>query len=485
MHSGVRRFVDLLRHGALLPCTALLMALVRAATDAETDLFWMAREGQQVLAGGGFVHADRWSWAPVPGNFAPTSPLWEILAGLAWHLGRPGLIALTVVTLFLCALGLAWVARSLGAATPAVAIALLLSLAIEPPSWTGRAALPAVVLLLVALAAFHRLLPKLAATSLPTALAKVSLGSFAVAWVGIGLHASWTAYSLCVAAGFAWLAVGHGRRGGALAVAGGAAAIVGASTGPLGPAVWQQVGRVASAGRGVITEWSPPGSLGSAALGAYLAGWLLLLLSLRALRGGGSGRSLLALLIGMALAAQVAGATAERFSFLAMSIAMPAMAVTLSSGLPPRLTARLEHRLGERLHEAYWRNVLTALAVTCLPLAIVFAPRAYAVLEAPALTSLPQHCRLFSDDGTGSVAVLVRPDLQPWIDGRLDYWGPARMVADRDLLLRAHAGTLVPAGAQCVAMPTGRYPALSRALDASAAWRSMTRSGPIRAWARR
>jgi hypothetical protein len=192
-----------------------------------------------------------------------------------------------------------------------------------------------------------------------------------------------------------------------------------------------------------------------------------------------------ALLLVLAGVAQVAGFTAERFSFLAVAVLMPALSVALSRGLPTRLAARLEPRLGERLHERYWRTLLTAVALAFLPVAVVLAPTAYAVLDAPGLAALSPGCSLFSDDGTGSAAVLVRPDVKPMIDGRLDYWGPARMIEVRDVLWRPLPLTLVPAAANCVALPAGSYPALAQALGASPAWRATGSTGPVRSWVRR
>ncbi len=474
-----------MRQGALLPVIALLLAVLRAATDPETDLFWMAREGQQVLSGGGFTHPDRWSWAPVPGNFVPTSPLWELLGGLAWHLGRAGLILLTVLTLTACALGLAWVARSLGASETATATALLLCVVVEPASWTARAALPALVLLLVALTGFHRTLPRLVALPWFSAGALVAAGSLATAYLGIWLHGSWSAYVLALMIGGLWLAAPSGKRAMALAVFGGVAAMVGASCGPLGLTVWRQAGRVASTGHGVITEWTSPWALGGSALGAYAAGTVLIVFSLRALRRRALARPLLELLVAAAIAAQVVGFAAERFSFLAMSFVMPAVAVALDRGLPPRLAARLAPRLGERLHEPYWRIILTMVAAAFLPVALLLAPASYAVLDTPALASLPSGCALFSDDGTGSEVALKRPDVRPWIDGRLDYWGVRRMQTNRTLLWHSLPGTLVPAGSQCVVLPSGHYPDLAKALNASPDWLSTTRTGAMQVWVHR
>lgn len=486
MQRGWQRIGRAVRDGGLLPVSMLLIAVLRAATDPETDLFWMAREGQQVLAGGGFTHPDRWSWAPVPGDFVPTSPLWELFAGLAWqHGGRTGLILLTGLALFLCGLGLGWVARSLSASTPAIAVALLLCVAIEPALWTSRAALPALVLLLVALTAFARGLPRLRTAALAPAVAVVALGAFAAAVLGIALHGSWTAYAVALAAGLLWLAAPAGRRAAGVAALGGVAAVLGASCGPLGFTVWRQAGRVAAAGHGVITEWTSPWRLGAPAIAAYLAGSLLLLLTAPVLRRRSGQRPLLALLVLFAVGAQVAGLAAERFSFLAMGIAMPVVALALSRGLPRRLAARLEPRLGERLHEPYWRLLLTMVAVAFLPVALLLAPSSYSVLDAPAFAALPSGCALFSDDGTASAAVLMRPDVRPWIDGRLDYWGTARMVRNRNILDHPLPSSIVPAGSTCVALPTGSYPVITRALDAAADWQALPQGGPVRAWARR
>lgn len=104
-------------------------------------------------------------------------------------------------------------------------------------------------------------------------------------------------------------------------------------------------------------------------------------------------------------------------------------------------------------HTRPWRIVLTLVCVLLAPGCLLLGPGQHAVPpELAAVEALPTGCSLFASIGTSGSAVLVRPDVDVWIDGRADYYGKSRM-ADTVTYYRGLGPTVAPPGAACVIVP--------------------------------
>ncbi len=105
--------------------------------------------------------------------------------------------------------------------------------------------------------------------------------------------------------------------------------------------------------------------------------------------------------------------------------------------------------------------------------------------EHTVLDRLPTGCRLLSDPGTGSAAVLLRPDIPVWYDGRADYWGRERnALAPRTLSADRVDGPPFTDATCVVLRVDDPEQSGSWAMDASSDWRQIARSGPVVGWVR-
>lgn len=475
--SGAARFT--------LPGWILAFSALRVATDREHDLFWMAREGQALLSGADFVHDDVWSWAPVGGNFVPTSPLWQLLLAGAWEgAGRTGLIVLALVTVLACTSATAWLARLLGAGSTATAFALIPALLLGGSAWSARAALPALILLLTTIGMFWTARNRLAQDRNVFVMTVTSVASAAVSTLGIWLHNSWVAYAVvlpgAVLAMTALHAFGSRKRGLLVTLAAAAGASLGASLGPLGVGAWANATEVAEACRGLVVEWSSPWRVSTSTTVVWLGTCLLSLALLPSIRRRDPLRPLRIVLVLGAVAASLAGAYAVRFFMLATIVLVPLVAEALQRGPSPPLRRRLQ-QLGPRLHEPYWRVIAGLLAIVLLPLSLALLPRAYSRLSDPTLRVIPAGCHVFTDDGAGSVLLLARPDTRSWMDGRLDYWGRAR-IKQLFAYERGSGRPLVPIGTGCVLLRRNESPRLAAALGNSPQWSVVAESNEFVLW---
>ena len=450
----------------------------------------MAREGQALLRGQPLIHPDLWSWDPQPWDFIPTSPAWELFAGVFWNVGHElGLAALALATVAFCLGSLTWIARSFGASPTATVTAMLFCASLGSAILTARAGLPAFVLLLLEFALAWRHRHRWANASTPAAAAAAAFLTFALAGLGSWLHNSWAALGF-VAIGGLWLLLrnpefGRGKHRTVLAASVAVGSLLGMCSGPLGFATWSNSLRVGRECRGLITEWTSPWQLGgfwpslwciSAALVAAL-----LVSALRATRFqwllGPEAPFLL-----LAVGGVAAGAVAIRFMLLAIFAAMPCLANRLSRGLDSNWTLRFRLAIGERAHEPYWRNIAALLAVVALPL---FGAQALLTPRGPdaAITALPANCNMFADDWITKPVELWRPDVKVWLDGRQDYWGRARLLEGDRYMATTVPGRLVPPGTSCVLLDSHAKSPLSRALAQSPNWEQRARTPRLTAWA--
>lgn len=471
-------------------CVALAMLCV--GIDAETDAFWTAREGLDLLSGGTLVHPDRWSWAPMPHDYVPNSTAWQWILGFAWSgLGRGGLMVVAFVSNLLCFLALAKICGRLGARELSITFSLIGLSVLDAAVLVNRSTLPAFVWLLVGIDAFWRLGPCVRSWARFYALPAISTATGLWVFVGLYLHNSWVLWSVILIASVAvWTRLHSGLDAleqllFPIAAAVGTAAAI--SVGPLGIAVLPQAFRVVDQVSGANLEWIGAFDRGVrwtlVCLAAILAG-AMMMKSQWVRRKTSTGSLQLVLALGLTLGA-VAGLVAIRFLFLALLCGAPLLAVSGSGWAVAHSQGALVRRLGERATAAYWRPVMAAAGALVIPLALVqSATAAYPSLADTAVAAIPRDCRLFADES--SAAILLRPDVLVWWDGREDYWGRARWNQGLRYLAGAETKSAVPDGTSCVLLHEnlrdGTWPPLASLLASSPRWKLAASATSWRIW---
>lgn len=488
MRNSLRRTAALLVNRGVLPLGVLLLTVQRTATDPGWHAFWMAREGLDILAGGPFVHPDHWSWAPMTNDFAPTSPAWQVLLGGAWLVGgRWGLALFSFLALGACLTALAYVGRELGASDTNVLITLAIVSYTASQLFVPRAALPALCLLVLDLFWVWKYRSDIAGMPPRRAVITGASGSLVIAFVGIWIHGSWTAYCMVVAAAAMYLFWRvpnvSARRRVACGVAVAAGSVLGTVTGPLGPTAWRQAALVAENCRGLVLEWMTPAQLG----GDWVTIWVISCIVLAAITVEvfRDPRSELAdlrvVLLALAWVFLGAGLLAVRFILISMVFIGLLFATHVRHPFPLLTLAR--DLLRRRYSPAFGRAVAAGVLVALLPVAAAPIPKTFRVLESNSIAEIPAHCRVFSADTLAGVVVLRRPDVTTWIDGRLDYWGRERLIAARDYFELRNARQLVPPGTQCILLQSaGRSEQLVNAINQSGDWRRVASDPEAELW---
>jgi len=133
-----------------------------------------------------------------------------------------------------------------------------------------------------------------------------------------------------------------------------------------------------------------------------------------------------------------------------------------------------------------WRVVTSIVSVLLLPGAVWLGPVRHATPpETAALATLPAGCRLLATGGASGVALLTRPDVTVWVDGRADYYGRARMV-EADTFYSGQGETTAPSGATCIvlAAPGEReaVPLLTARIEADPLWHHQGRVEGYDVW---
>lgn len=451
----------------LLAVSVLMLAMLHVSADTETDAFWMAREGADVLAGGGWIHPDRWGWQPVPGSFVPTSPLWEALLGAAWS--AAGIVGLELVGVLAGCITLgvvAWLSLRLGA-TPLIVVPFLCVLAaVDPGPLSNRAFGPAFALFL-ALSGWFWVNRWVLTGSLAGAMRGVlvvGVGSFA----GIWLHASWTLWGPVLVATVVVLVAN--TRGSAtrlrfvLAIGSALAIGMGVASGPERLSAWSEALRVAQVSRGLNSEWMGPLEAGQRWTIVWVFAVAVAVVALVAAWARHDANAPLARWLALgALAGCAAAGVGMRFAEWSLVAAVPVLA-SATSFAAAELASR---RRSERFHAPYWRRIIAGGLLILVPFAATTMPQAYPSMRDPAIGALPRGCHLVANDPAASL--VVRPDVRIWFDGRIDYWGTAR-IRKFIALMGTHVPTQLPRGTTCV---------LLRALDgpqAASGLRTMLRA---------
>lgn len=475
------------------------LSVVRSARLDEHDPYWQTRAGLENLAGQGLARPDSWSWAPVGGDWYQNSPLWDSLLGLGYRMaGFWGFFAVSLIVM----VGYFWVAQRLA-----------LRLGARPlPGLAG--------LLAVSAAAFAMLSPRatlavelLILFGVWVALAWVDGPAGRLSWLGnfglvcvialsLSILGNWIHLSfLLVGPGMAvvwvpiWLTSPIVRpTKSALIVAG----LVGWSLGPVfSPygltAGLERAAAVQRACQGVIVEWSTPftqsmpvhlvalavvAALLALAIGVWLVrGWMG---GARDLHWGG-----LLALAAVGVPASLLGLTAVRFLGIGLLTLAPVLAVAMTAGvdrLRARWTGPDKPGWWEYTTGRVWRVVLWLTAVVLAPGAVLVGANHGVPAERAVIAALPEGCRLYSGAGFAGPVVLLRPDVRVWIDGRADYYGRDRIIAQY-AYLDGSTSDLVPSGTTCVALDASQGEVvLARRLDESPQWRPAGQDGPYRLW---
>ena len=462
------------------------IAATAALSDGMTDPFWQAREGVDVLAGGGWLHPDRWA-LHAPAQFVPTSPGWQILLGLGWRAGGvQGLYLVAVLTIGLALLALVRVARRLGAAVVVMPLMFAWLAVCSPASLTFRASFGAIVLVVLLWCEVDAFLAR---SQSQWRIVWVAACAFCASVVGIWMHASWAGYGVLAAGGCGWLwarvssASMRGRIAGSILVT--VIGAAGVTLGPVGLDVWHEAARVAAVCRDLITEWMPPWQSGNPVLWVSL--WLVVLgTTLIALRFGWASRRdatpLELLLLALGLSLLGAALLSVRFLPQAATVLAPVIAAQLTRSLRSTSARARRAAMGERATGLYWSRVFTGVGVAlCVTLAALQLPP-FPRLQNPAIRALPPSCHLLSDAASANLVLLGRQDVRPWIDGRADMWGRERLVAAQEYLYGVHPGALLPTGINCVLLRADDYATLAHWLAGQADWTEIARTDEFIAW---
>ena len=477
------------------------LALVRAGRLEERDPYWQIRAGAENLAGIPLVRPDTWSWSGVEGNWYPNSPLWNVLLAISYQAaGFWGFFVLSATIIGLLLVMVYLLSRRLGFRLLPGMAGLLAVFAAAFPMFNARATTAVQVLLLVAVYVALRLSDRSTTTSAGVLLGTVFAVAVGLSILGNWLHLSFLILGPGLAAVWAviWLLTPGltAAKRWALAVVGGIGWFVGLLLSPLGLSLGLERTRaVQEACQGLIVEWSSPFHtyvprqflfvLAVALLVAGGTAWWLF----RRWRGGGEIRELAALAM-IGVPAALAGVTAIRFlgvSLLVLAPVAAAAATRIVDGLRGRLGSSpratpVMAKLREYSTGRFWRVVLSATLLVLSPGVVYLAAQHGAPPERGLVAQLPSGCNLFSRAGYAGTAVLLRPDVQVWMDGRADFFG-------RDMMILGYAyfgGSTeepVPDGATCVLLDAARdNSGVGDRLRATPGWRLVASDRGFQLW---
>ncbi len=480
---------------AILGVWISLIAVMAAGRVSEGDPYWQIRAGTELVNGGVLTPPDSWSWSPVPGLFHPNSPGWNIVLALSWAAGSHlGLFLLTLVSVASLLAALAALALRMGARPLPTAVVVIACSLSALPMLTARAAVPALLLLVLGLLVADGSAARANDRPWFATAAILCASGFVLAAVGNWIHTSWGALSVALA--LAWTVywvfapgVSTGLRVSASA-SGAIGLAAGLVAGPYSLDVIDRSTAVASMASGVLTEWTPAIEGNDGGQWLILTTGAVIVCAASAIRvftsvpRRGRATALEASVLAVALPTAIAGLfLAIRFSTMAILLVIPALSLTLSQtaesirGRLADVGRPLAKAAAERTRGPYWRFILAVAAVIFLPFAVVVASQLARPPAADAIAQLPTNCRLFAPATDSGPAILLRPDVKAWVDGRADYWGRDRVIESATRLRNPSPAEITPAGTTCVLLPdpaeTPDYAVLTELLNRDASWRPL------------
>lgn len=403
------------RHVALLAGVGAVEGALRMAAPRDGDIFWGAQSGVDTFRTGVPRH-DSYSWA-VPGHsWIPSSWGWNVMLGALYDaFGMAGFVVAALGLGAMFGVVLAFVARQAGARPMP---ALLTFAIIGAFALAGAPRATAVSTLVAPLA----LVPLKSILDAPRREALRAFGlllALQITW--INLHSGGlVGPALTAAAGTGFLLrrrTGSGRdvthRLFGTVVAQAAACLAT----PYGWSLIAHAPKVRAASVNLIEEWqhytlsmllTPTGIASAAALS--LSAWSL-----------GTARRyerLLPLLVVLAMAL-----SAIRFTPMVLVFIAPELALALG-----RLSIR----------DVFLRVAAAAVSLGMVGACVTGLANFRHVEEmwgSPRLVDqIPSGCRLFNDDVSGGMVILLRRDVPVWTDGRNDMYGRARVIRTLDVL---------------------------------------------------
>ncbi len=452
---GARAHPWLLAGLAFLP-----VAVLRAATLAESDTFWEIRTGLLTMDERHLPAADPFSWT-VPGRpWTLNSWGFNLLVAAVYRAAGLAGVAVACGALVMVTAGLVLTAARMLGASPVVAVTLLLlgSLVLVPylaarPQLIDYVAVLALVLLL------RRLLDRASLRLL------AAIGALTVVWVNLHAGALLGVGVAGMTALLAWPRRDR-RWWGLLALA---VVTAGALANPYGVGVITQTRRVKGASQGVVTEWQHLSVTNPVHVLTLGLGLLALVLAARRRE----------IVFVAALLVAVAGAvTAERMLPVLLLLALPVLAAGASG--PAVL---------ERLHR--WRVVLGPPAALVVAMTCGLAVAAVGHLGRPdpvrypaaVVRAIPAGCRVYNSYLVGGYLLLARPDVTVSLDSRNDLYGAATVLAAKRVLAGESDPELALAGAGCVVVPAAS--GLARHLRTSEQWTQTASGGELVLYVRR
>ncbi len=485
------------------------LALVRAGSVEERDPYWQARAGLEWLEGAALQRPDSWSWAPVGGDVRWTSPLWNAALGAGYEaIGFAGIFLVGLAAIAALLASMVLLARRLGARPLPTLAATVPILLVGLPFLSPRATVPALALAFFTIAAADAWRSRGSRVPAAAGAAAAGVTALAVTASGLWLHLSWLGLGPATAVACSvlwWVAPGlDTARRMSLTLAVGIGTVLGILLGPYGTDAFALTRAVQRACAGLITEWF--GMLDPAVASRWAAVGILAVVGASAalawcVRRWRTTRSddclgLVSALTVLAFPAALAGFTAVRFIGVASFALAPVAALGMTAvgarvarraaETPPRGAFR-SARVRFWSHGRHCRPVLLMVWVVLLPgVVLLTLPLARPLDDAAVLERLPSGCRLLSDPGTGGSAVLLRPDVPVWYDGRFDYWGRERNAQAVGVLSSDRVDAAPFTEATCVVLRVDESgPArLAAALDTSEDWRQIARSGDVVGWVR-
>lgn len=453
--AAVRSHPWLLAGLAFLP-----VAVLRAATLAESDTFWQIRTGLLTIDSRRLPAVDPFSWT-VPGRpWTLNSWGFNVLiaavyrgAGLAGVAVACGLLVMATAGLVLVA------ARRLGASPLVAATLLLLGAVVLIPYLSARPQLVDYVGVLALVLLLRRLLDR------PSIGCLIALGAVTVAWVNLHAGALLGVAIVGVTGMLAWPR--RDRRRWCLSAL--VVVTLGALANPYGVDLIAQTTQVKGASQGVVIEWQhldPTNPVHVITVGLGLAA-----LGLAVRR-----REVVYV---AALVVAVAGAVAaERMLPVLLLAALPVLAAGASS----------EAVLG-RLHR---RRVVLGPPVALLMALLCWAagvavghlgqpdPARY---PAAVVQAIPAGCRVYNSYLVGGYVEFARPDVAVSLDSRNDLYGAPAVLAAKRVLAGEGDVARALAGAGCALVPDGS--GLANHLAGSAQWVRTAAGGELVLYVRR
>jgi len=488
---------------AVLSAWVLVLAAFRAGRVSEGDPYWQIRAGGELLDGGPLVHPDSWSWAPVVGNFYPNSPAWNVLLAISWRSAAYwGLFAVTFVSISAVLGLLAYLTMRVGVGPLSATAAVVVCAVGAFPMLSPRPSVGAQLLLLLGFAAADSWSQY--AWTRPTWVTAVvlSIYGFSLSYVGSWVHSSWSILALGLGLSWSvfWAMVPklHSRTRIAAILGGSLGLVAGVGLGPYGLAVLERSWHVAEVASGLIIEWTAAADPRNAErwiVPAALAVVLSVVAAIRVAKGWRRRPSrelaLEAALVVIALPAAIAGLVLSiRFCGVAWLLLAPTVGLTLSrvagratrAGSGPKPSG-LSRFVADRAVAPYWRILLGASVAALAPLAVLIAMERAQPASASALPPLPLGCRLYADAADSGAALLLRPDVLVWYDGRTDYWGRDRVAEAASRIANPSLSQPAPPGATCALFRTsGEFQVVAAALDASPDWQRRAEVGEYVVW---